>query len=224
MTPASKRHDERLDDPGDDHPGVLPRESDLVALAATRRGLALAAPGLLLVMLGLLPMGVEALAPVLLALRVAGWSVLALGLAITSVTPDGPLPRGVKELYVLVFALGAVRSVWGRFEGLPDLGAFETRFVWALDAALLLLPWILYRFCQHRGLTGRAITWLWCALALAGVFLVNLATHSIWALWLCPAIGLVLGVNAWQSARDVWQDAVYKNARAQHLARDGTPG
>jgi hypothetical protein len=213
-------HDPRLDDPGLDHPGVLPRESDLVALAATRRGLKLLAPGLLMVLLGVVPFGGGTLAPVLLALRLGGWSLLALGLLVSAVTPDGPLPRGLRELFVLVFALGALRTLWGRFAGLPDLGALEMRFVWALDGALLLLPWILYRFCQHRGLTGRAITWLWCALALAGVFVVNLASHSIWALWLCPAIGLALAVNAWQSARDVWLDAVYKNARAQHLARE----
>lgn len=220
MTPADAPHDPRLDAAGEDHPGVLPRESDLVALAATRRGLKLAAPGLLLVMLGLLPLGSGAIAPLLLALRFGGWTLLALGLLTTSVTPDGPLPRGLRELYVVIFVLGAARTLWSRLGDLPDLGAMETRFVWALDIALLLLPWILYRFCQHRGLTGRAITWLWCALALAGVFVVNLATHSTWALWLCPVIGLVLAVNAWQSARDVWLDAVYKNARVQHLTRD----
>jgi hypothetical protein len=213
-------HDTRLDDPGEDQPGVLPRESDLVALASTRRGLALIAPGLLLVLLGVVPLGGGALAPLFVALRLAGWSLLALGLWVSSPTPDGPLPRGLRELYVLVFALGALRTLWSRFDGLPELGVLEQGFVWVLDAALLLLPWILYRFCLHRGLTGRAITWLWCALALAGVFVVNLSTHSTWALWLCPAIGLVLAVNARQSARDVWLDAVYKNARVQHLARE----
>lgn len=214
------QHDERLDEAGEDHPGVLPRESDLVALAATRRGLKLAAPGLLLVLLGVAPFAGDALGAPLLALRFTGWALLALGLAVTAVTPDGPLPRGVREVYVMIFALAVVRSVWGRFEALPDLARLETRFVWVLDAALLLLPWILYRFCQHRGLTGRAITWLWCALALLLVLILNLLTHSTWALWLCPAIGLVLAVNAWQTARDVWLDAVYKNARVQHLARD----
>lgn len=213
-------HDERLDEAGDEHPGVLPRESDLVALAATRRGLKLAAPGLLLVLLGVIPAPPDALGPALLVLRFAGWALLALGLAVTAATPDGPLPRGVREACVLIFALGAVRSVYGRFENLPDLSRLEMRFVWLLDAALLALPWILWRFCQHRGLTGRAITWLWCALALLSVFLVNFTTRSTWALWLCPAIGLVLAVNAWQTARDVWLDAVYKNARVQHLARD----
>lgn len=213
-------HDERLDAAGDEHPGVLPRQSDLVALAATRRGLKLAAPGLLLVLLGVMPAAFDVLGPLLLVLRFTGWVLLALGLAVTAVTPDGPLPRGLRELYVLVFGLGALRSLHGRFLDLPDLDSIETGFVWLLDAALLALPWILWRFSQHRGLTGRAITWLWCALALLTVFLVNFFSRSTWALWLCPAIGVLLAVNAWQTARDVWLDALYKNARVQHLARD----
>lgn len=213
-------HDPRLDEAGEEHPGVLPRQSDLVALAATRRGLKLAAPGLLLVLLGVMPAAFDVLGPALLALRFTGWALLALGVALTAVTPDGPLPRGLRELYVLVFGLGALRSVHDRFLDLPQLDSLETGFVWLLDLALLLLPWILWRFCQHRGLTGRAITWLWCALALLTVFLVNVVSRSTWALWLCPAIGLVLSVNAWQTARDVWLDAIYKNARVQHLERD----
>jgi hypothetical protein len=215
-------HDPRLDEGGEDHPGVLPRESDLVALAATRRGLKLAAPGLLLVMVGVVPIAGGALSAPLFALRVLGWTLLAGGLALSSVTPDGPLPRGMREVFVLIFALGAARTVLGRIDGLPDLTALERNLVWVLDATLLALPWILWRFCQYRGLTGRAITWLWCALALLGVFLLNLVTRSPWALWLCPAIGAVLAVNAWQTARDVWLDAVYKNARVQHLARDAS--
>lgn len=215
-----KAHDSRLDEAGEDHPGVLPRQSDLVALAATRRGLKLAAPGLLLVLLGLVPIAGGALGAPLFVLRALGWTLLAVGFALSSVTPDGPLPRGMREAYVVIFGLGAARTVLGRIEGLPDLAALERNLVWVLDATLLALPWILWRFCQHRGLTGRAITWLWCALALLGVFLLNLVTRSPWALWLCPGIGAVLAVNAWQTARDVWLDAVYKNARAQHLARD----
>jgi len=212
-------HDERLDAPGADHPGVLPRESDLVAIAATRRGLKVAAPGLLMVLVGVMPVAFDGLGPGLLALRFTGWALLALGVALTARTPDGPLPRGLREFYVLVFALAALRSVLGRFLDLPDLRAFETALVWLFDAALMVLPWILWRFCQQRGLTGRAITWLWCALALLAVFLVNFTSRSTWALWMCPAIGLVLAVNAWQTARDVWLDAVYKNARVQHLER-----
>jgi hypothetical protein len=218
-----KAHDPRLDEAGEDHPGVRPRESDLVALAATRRGLQLAAPGLLLVMLGLVPIAGGALGGPLFALRILGWTLLAVGLALGSVTPDGPLPRGMREACVAIFALSALRTALGRVGGLPDLPALERSLVWVVDGTFLALPWILWRFCQHRGLTGRAITWLWCALALLGVFLVNLTTRSTWALWLCPAIGLVLAVNAWQTARDAWHDAVYKNARVQQLAREGDP-
>lgn len=213
-------HDPRLDESGESHPGVLPRQSDLVALARTRRGLKLAAPGLLLVMLGVVPIASGTLGLPLAALRLCGWSLLASGLALSAVTPDGPLPRGMREAYVLIFALGAVRTLAIRSGRLPDMPEVERSFVWLLDGTLLALPWILWRFCQNRGLTGRAITWLWCALALLGVFLVNFGTRSTWALWLCPAIGLVLALVAWQTARDVWLDGVYKNARVQHLARD----
>lgn len=215
-----KPHDTRLDEAGEDHPGVLPRESDLVALAATRRGLKIAAPGLLLAMLGVAPIEGGALAAPLLACRFAGWALLAVGVSVSAATPDGPLPRGLREFYALVFALGALRAGWSRFEGIPDMPEAERALVWTLNAALLALPWILWRFCQLRGLTGRAITWLWSALALLAVFLVNFTTRTTWALWLCPAIGIVLALAAWQTARDVWLDAVYKNARVQHLSRE----
>lgn len=215
-----RAHDRRLDQPGDEHPGVSPGPVDLIALEATRMALSLAAPGLLLVLLGVIPLG-EALAvlgPLLLVLRAAGWALLALALALSAPTPNGPLPRWLKPLYVLACAGGAVRVVYHRFLNAPALDQLEQLYVRLLWLAFLALPWILWRFTQHRGLTGRAITWLWCALALATVFVVNWVTRSSWALWLCPLIGVVLMLNARLTARDVWLDAVYKNARANRPA------
>ena len=216
--PEGGAHDPRLDETGEEHPGVLPRESDLIALAATRRGLKVAAPGMLLVLCGVVPLDVDWLGPALLGVRFLGWVLLAVGLWFTASTPDGPLPGLLRSAYVLLFSMGAVRVLYDRFLDQPGLALWEKRGVWLLNAGVLLLPWILWRFCQHRGLTGRAITWLWCALALMTVFIVNFMTRSSWALWLCPVIGLILAVNAWQTARDVWLDAVYKNARVKHLS------
>lgn len=208
--------DPRLEDAGEDHPGVAPGPVDLIALETTRRGLTVAAPGLFLVLSGVIPIegsGLPVSGP-LIAMRVTGWALLALGLLLASPTPNGPLPAWLRPLYVLVCLGGASRVLYHRLVHAVHFDAGEAYFVYFLWIAFLALPWILWRFTQHRGLTGRAITWLWCALALASVFAINFVTRSSWALWLCPGIGLALALNARATARDVWLDAVYKSARA----------
>jgi hypothetical protein len=194
--------------------------TDLERVASTRRGLLVVAPGFLLVLLGAIPLSEGSLLPgaLSLAARFAGWSLLALALALMAPTPNGPLPAWLRALYVLAFAGAALRTVYHHWLFDPAGAAWEQRFVQLLWVAFLALPWILWRFCQHRGLTGRAITWLWCAMGLLSVFAVNWVTRTSWALWLCPAIGVILFVNARLTARDVWTDAIWKNARAASAA------
>jgi hypothetical protein len=208
-------HDPRLEAAGADHPGVAPGPTDLQQVARTRVGLQVAAPGFLLVLLGVIPLAVEGPLPggLVLATRALGWTLLAAALAIAAPTPNGPLPQWLKGPYVLACLGGALRVAYHRLWFDPAWAGWEERFVQLLWVAFLALPWILWRFCQHRGLTGRAITWLWCAMALLGVFVVNWTTRTSWALWLCPAIGVILFLNARLAARDVWDDAVYEHAR-----------
>ena len=209
------RHDPRLEAGGDDYPGVLPGPFDLIALERSRFGMRVAAPGLFLVLLGVVPAGDSAvLGGLLLGLRFLGWIFLAGAIALWAPTPNGPLPSWLKPLFVIACLAAAARVVYHRFWHVPDFDPVETRLVQAIWVVFLSLPWILWRFCQHRGLTGRALTWLWTALMLLTVFLVNLATRATWALYFCPIIGALLFVIARQTGRDLWLDAVYKNARA----------
>jgi hypothetical protein len=195
-------------------PGLTP--ADLALVGKTRQGLVLAAPGFLLVLVGVIPVAPSevALAGILLAVRFAGWTLLAVALALCAPTPNGPLPSWLKTLYVFACAGGALRVVYHRFAFEPAWVALEQRYVQLLWIAFLVLPWILWRFCQHRGLAGRAITWLWCAMALFVVFAINWTARTSWALWLCPAIGVALFGNSLLTSRDLWDDAVHKLARA----------
>jgi len=174
------------------------------------------------VLLGSVPLAAVGGAPaaVSLVVRFAGWSLLALAMALWAPTPNGPLPAWLKGLYVLACAGAAARAVYHHWLFESEWARWEQRYVQLLWVAFLALPWILWRFCQHRGLTGRAITWLWCAMGLLIVFAINWTTRTSWALWLCPAIGLMLFFNARLTARDVWTDAIWKNARAAALAAD----
>ena len=203
---------------------------DLALVGRTRQGLCLAGPGFLLVLVGVIPMAPSEvlLASFLLAVRFAGWSLLAAALWLCAPTPNGPLPRWLKALYILACAGGALRVVYHRWAFHPAWAEWEQGYVALLWTAFLALPWILWRFCQHRGLTGRAITWLWCAMALFAVFAINFWTRTSWALWLCPAIGVALFANSLLTARDLWDDAVHKLARtdaraAVDLIRDRLP-
>ncbi len=212
--------DPRLEDGGEAHPGLRPGPVDLIGIESTRLGLSILGCGLLLVFAGAIPLGSGA--PVLgtaaLILRLLGWALLALGLALCAPTPNGPLPGWLRPLYVVGGLLGAMRVLYHRFLRQPGLEDWEQGLVAVLWAALLALPWILWRFCQHRGLTGRALIWLWCALALSVLFAINWTTRSSWALWLCPAIGLALYVNSRQTARDLWLAAVHAAGRANRPA------
>ena len=215
-TEPGRGHDPRPQESGAEHPLLAPGPTDLAQVAKSRLALRLAAPAFLLVLLGVVPLAADQTVPnaVLLAVRFGGWSLLSLAIWLSAPTPNGPLPSWLKAFYVLVCAGGAGRVAYHRFLFDPQWAAWEQGFVQLLWLAFLALPWILWRFCQHRGLMGRALLWLWCAMALLAVFAVNWSTRTSWALWLCPAIGLVLLANAHLTARDLWDDAVHKSARA----------
>lgn len=191
-------------------------QADLQRVGRTRQGLVLAAPGFLLVLCGVIPLAESevALGAFVLAMRFAGWLLLAGAFLLCAPTPNGPLPAWLRVLYVLACVGGAARVAYHRFGFDPAWVRWEERYVALLWTAFLGLPWILWRFCQHRGLTGRAITWLWCAMALLAIFVINVTTRQSWALWLCPLIGIALFANAFLTARDLWDDAVHKVARA----------
>ncbi len=222
MSPAGSGSapDALLEDPGEAHPGVRPGAIDLIRIESTRLGLSVLGAGFLLVFAGAIPLesGASLLGSATLVLRFLGWTLFALALWLCAPTPNGPLPAWLKLAYVLAGVLGALRVVYHRFFRQPELAEWEQGLVALLWLALIALPWILWRFCQHRGLTGRAIIWLWCALALSAVFALNWATRSSWALWLCPAIGVALCVNARQTARNLWLSAVHIAGRANRPA------
>ena len=199
-------------------------KADLERVSRTRQGLVLAAPGFLLVLIGVIPLtdADSVLSAALLGVRLGGWALLAAGLFLCAPTPNGPLPSWLRVVYVLACVGGATRVAYHHFAFDPAWRVMEERYVALLWVAFLGLPWILWRFCQHRGLTGRAITWLWCAMALFAVFAINWSTRASWALWLCPLIGTALFANALMTARDLWDDAVHKAARAgAHAALSG---
>lgn len=196
-------------------------EFDLDALEHTRLGLKVVAVGILLVMLTVA--GSPELEGVLALARAAGWAVLGLGLALCSPTPNGPLPSVLKRGYVVLCALAALRIVknlaWPRLglESNEVVAQVERALVIALVIAWLALPWILWRFCQHRGLTGRALTWLWAAVLLLGLFIAHRMFESRWIVLAYPAVGVLLFVITRQTARDLWLDAI--NRQTKSLAR-----
>ena len=83
----------------------------------------------------------------------------------------------------------------------------------------LSMPWILWRFCQHRGLIGRAITWLWLALVWSVVAAAlywswpSEAGDTLWVAAVWPALGVVFAVTAHYTARDIWLDAVNRKTK-----------
>lgn len=218
-------HDPRLDESAEDYPGVRPGPFDLIALENTRMGLKCVGAGLGLFLLGL-PLYAQALRNSGVWASSAGWvlhlagvALLALGFLITAPTPHGPLPSWLKSLYLLACvasALLTVRHLLRPFIALPDGDTWQSVELWvdhAARLAFLALPWIFWRFCQHRGLTGRALVWLWLGMATAAVAIVVLATEARWLLWSCPALGAIALFSALQTARDLWLDAIYRHTR-----------
>lgn len=201
-------------------PGGVPAPVDLVALEQTRQGLELAAPGVLLVLFSV--PWIEALqVPDLLVslVRMLGWLLLGLGLIVTAPTPDGPLPRWLKLPFAAACLLAALQAGLGATGWLPRMPALAPYLVRGGQLAFLLLPWILWRFCQQRGLTGRALSWLWGALALLAASGLYLYSDATWPLWLFPALAVTLFLITRQTARDLWLDALHKASRRSTAQR-----
>jgi hypothetical protein len=216
--------DPRLDASGADHPGFAPPAFDLIALENTRQGLSLLGIGLGL-FVAALPM--QRFAPSGLAamgsfVHFLGAIAMGLGFLVMAPTPHGPLPRWLSGLYValsLSTALMAVLSFAIRLGVMDARGLAFTLDRWA-RLAFLALPWILWRFCQHRGLTGRALVWLWLGMASLLAWLLGSLFDLGWIAWILPLIGVFAAINSWQTARDVWLDAIGRTTTAErrHLA------
>ncbi|HTF90003.1 MAG TPA: hypothetical protein VK843_16430 [Planctomycetota bacterium] len=221
--PAAKVHDPRLDASGDDHPGVQPLKFDLIALEKTRYGL----QGIGFALLALLiaaPLASRHFAGTP-AWKIAGLVIWGLGLlcmtvsvAITSPTPHGPLPRYAIRLYVFLCILAMTSTIVHLFHLFTArVESDSTSFIAGqIDnitlISVLALSLIFWRFCQFRGLSGRAIVWLWLCMAMFAAGSANsLGWHP--ALWVFPPLGLIALFAAWQTARDVWLDAVYRHSK-----------
>lgn len=187
---------------------------DLIALSNTRVGFRIAGYGLLFVLCSVPWSGVHAVDLALTLLRVVGWILIAAGMAMMAPTPNGPLPRWMQALYIGLCSLAAVRMIARGTGWAAELVDFEQRLVPVLWLAFLALPWILWRFCQYRGLTGRALVWLWSAVLLVVVFGVHWRVQSDWLAWAYPPLGVLLFVLSKQTARDLWLDAVNRRSKA----------
>ena len=223
--PATAAHDARLDASGAEHPAVKPSSFDLIALEHTRSGLRLLGVGLCLWSFAH-PLVAQLLSEAPLAAARIGWSLNALAqiallaaVWIMAPTPQGPLPRMLGYAISLVFlvqlATSGLRLV-SLFNGFaPEQSVRDiVRISENVGRiACLMLPWILWRFCQFRGLTGRAIVWLWFAMASSGLAIAVSFSEVRWLLFLFPPLGVIAYFAAQQSARDVWLDAIYRNTR-----------
>ena len=198
---------------------------DLVQLESTRFGLELIGVGVGLSMVfGGLPMVAPGPAErVLAALATLAKALAIIGLVQTAPTPNGFLPMWLRRLFIGVLSLGLIDLLADRL--VSDL--WTKFFAWTQVLPVHLIgflvtlsfPWILWRFCQHRGLIGRAITWLWLALiwsVLGAIVFWNLqggAQEIHWASGLSPAIGVLFAVTTHYTARDIWLDAVNRKTK-----------
>ncbi|MCK6445559.1 MAG: hypothetical protein L6Q99_04140 [Planctomycetes bacterium] len=187
---------------------------DLIALSNTRVGFRIAGYGLLAVLVSVPWFDVYALDLVLTIVRIVGWILIAAGMAMMAPTPNGPLPRWMQAIYILLCSLAALRMIARGFELLAPIVELEQKLVPVLWVAFLALPWILWRFCQYRGLTGRALTWLWSAVLLVVVFGLHWRIQANWLMWAYPVLGVLLFVLSKQTARDLWLDAVNRRSKA----------
>ncbi len=230
---TAKPHDPRLDSSGEEHPAVQPLPFDLIALESTRTGLRILGLGLGLVAFAV-PMVLGSSARADRWVSLAGWVLTALGflcvvlgVTIMAPTPHGPLPR-VTRVAANFFAIVALTSAIVRgFVQTPsllpqfnaasdDLGPFVNE---AARIMLLAAPWVLWRFCQYRGLTGRAIVWLWIAMAGSGLAFAARFTEMSALLYGFPLLGVIAFIASQQTARDVWLDALYRNTKFHALSK-----
>ena len=212
--------------------GGRPIGLDLIALESTRFGLELLGLGLLVYLFG---MGLAASAEpsggvagsrlfVLLvdALAFAGCVLLALAARAMAPTPNGPFPAALRAGLVLLFAAAALVCLindFGPALGDPRWRRFQEGLWLAAHLAPLGIAWILWRFCQHRGLIGRALVWLWIALLWTlHAALVELADQH-WARHFYLALGVLAFFAAHLTARDLWMDAVNRKTKKVVAAR-----
>lgn len=199
---------------------------DLVRLESTRFGLELVGTGYALstVFATLAVFASDVFFQTFTLLGALSGLLLAIGHQQTSPTPNGFLPGWLRGPFVLILWLSAVHGVLQVFA--RDL--FQEHVIpWSETLHLTLLtqlvfvglPWILWRFSQHRGLIGRAITWLWIALLSTGCFALSTLTEVFWVVALEPAVGVLFAVTAHYTARDVWLDAVNRKTKKLAVAR-----
>lgn len=232
-------HDPRLDAGGEDHPAVQPLPFDLIAVERTRMGLRFLGVGVGLVTFALpLVIGTQASTNAWVAgigwlLSSAGFLCTVVALALAAPTPHGPLPQAVRLLYIVGGIAALVSSFVhvAQWLGAPPTSAASTQVASNIDQgariALLLLTWILWRFCQYRGLSGRAIVWLWVAMACSALWLgaaIEAWRATVWGLlpigfWACIPMAALIFLAAQQTARDVWLDAVYRNTKFHATGR-----
>lgn len=185
---------------------------DLIALERTKFGLRLLGCADLLFALAVL-LRIELAAAVVFG---AGLAVLVLATVVSAPTPHGPFPPFLRAIYVCIWIGRLVLDVW---YGPEPFEWREPTWVYVCEGvaawAFVSLPVVLWRFCQHRGLTGQGLLWLWIAMAYVAFALLGV----LWppAAWAFPAIHFCQFVVAQRTARAVWLDAINRHAR--HFAR-----
>ncbi len=217
-------------------PDGRPVGLDLIRLENTRFGLELVGLGLMLLLFAT-GLGTDAFTPdgrrpswralelIVEFCAFGGYLLLALGALVTAATPNGFLPQVLRWAVVglYVFACGA--AVFNAFA--PDGGrgiglwwiGFQERFWFVTRLVPVGLAWILWRFCQHRGLIGRALVWLWIAMAWSVMALFVEFGQQYWIARFYPALGVLAFLAAHLTARDLWTDAVNRKTKSDVAAR-----
>ena len=210
-------------------PSGRPIGLDLIRLENTRFGLEVLGFGLLLVLISVgLGSGSftaegrgssSKLLDILVdGLGLAGYALLAVSVLICAPTPNGFLPGLLRGLFALVFSVASlgVLANWLAPDGGRELQGwivFQETFWVVTRLAPVALSWVLWRFCQHRGLIGRALVWLWIAMAWSVMALLVEFAEQFWIARFYPALGVLALLAARFTARDLWMDAVNRKTK-----------
>lgn len=196
---------------------------DLKALDSTRQGFDALGIGLGLLFLSTGLLGIEG-SPIAMhlarILRAFGLFWMLVGLGVFAPTPNGPLPQWARYGFLGLVGsalLGVLLIPLGWFSGSMQLFTGLER---AAEVSSLVFLWILWRYCQDRGLTGRALVWLW--LAMMGTLMAAIVVFSDadWLARFFPGLGALCVFAARSTAREIWLDAVNRTSKSIYAPKE----